>query len=107
MCVGIPMEIIGTDGLRAIADDEGTARNIDMALVGEQPEGTWVLTFLGAAREVIAEEEALKIQAAVSALKSVMGGTIPEEDAFADIEERGPQLPPHLQAALDAGKSTA
>jgi hydrogenase expression/formation protein HypC len=30
------------------------------------------------------------------------GGT--PGDAFADIEARGPTLPPHLQAALDAGR---
>ena len=27
-------------------------------------------------------------------------------DAFADIETSGPQLPPHLQAAHDAGRTT-
>lgn len=107
MCVGIPMQIIATDGLNARAQDDADEHMIDLALVGEQPPGTWVLTFLGTARDVIAQDEALKIRAAVAALKSVMGGTLPEEDAFADIEDRGPRLPPHLQAALDAGKTTA
>ena len=78
-----------------------------LALTGALPVGTWVLTFLGAAREVIAEEDALKIKAAVDSLRAVMAGSDQDTDAFADIEERGPQLPPHLQAALDAGKSTA
>ena len=27
-------------------------------------------------------------------------------DAFADLDARAPSLPPHLQAALDAGRST-
>lgn len=107
MCIGIPMQIIHSDGLLARALDEDNEHAIDLSLVGAQPAGTWVLTFLGTARDVIPEDEALKIRAAVSALKSLMGGTRPQEDAFADIEERGPQLPPHLQAALDAGETTA
>lgn len=107
MCVGIPMQILRCDGLRAVADDGDDHLVIDLALVGEQPVGTWVLTHLGSARETLEEDEALKIRAAVAALKSVMGGVLPDTDPFADIEDRGPQLPPHLQAALAAGKSTA
>ena len=107
MCIGIPMQIIGVDGLRAIAMDGPAHHTIDLALVGAQEVGTWVLTFLGSAREVLPEDEALKIQSAVAALKSVMGGVAIEDDPFADIEDRGPQLPPHLQAALAAGKTTA
>ncbi len=107
MCVGIPMQISEADGLRATAFDGDQSHVIDLALTGPQPVGTWVLTFLGAAREVIEQDDALKIKAAVDSLRAVMAGSDQDADAFADIEERGPQLPPHLQAALDAGKSTA
>lgn len=105
MCVGIPMQVLAVDGLRAQATDGTVRSELDLSLVGSLPVGTWVLSFLGAAREVISAEEAAKISAAVDALRSVMAGG-EAGDAFADIEERGPQLPPHLQAALAAGKTT-
>jgi len=107
MCVGIPMQITHVDGYRASAFDGTQSHEIDLALTGPQPVGTWVLTFLGGAREVIGADEAAKIKAAVDSLRAVMAGADLAEDAFADIETRGPQLPPHLQAARDAGKATA
>ncbi len=107
MCVGIPMQITQVDGLFATGFDGTESHVIDLSLTGTQPVGTWILTFLGAARDVLDAEEALKIKAAVDNLKSIMAGQESGIDAFADIEDRGPQLPPHLQAAFDAGKSTA
>jgi hydrogenase expression/formation protein HypC len=106
MCIGIPVQVIEVKGLSALARDGEETVGIDLALVGPVDPGTWVLNFLGAAREVLDPDEALKIRAAVGAVRSVMnGGDV--GDAFQDIEDRGPQLPPHLQAAQDAGKTTA
>jgi hydrogenase expression/formation protein HypC len=105
MCVGIPMRILSVDGIAARATD-GTAETlVDLSLTGPLVPGTWVLTFLGAAREVIDAAEAQKIAAALGALRAVMAGGS-AGDAFADLEAAGPRLPPHLQAALDAGRST-
>jgi hydrogenase expression/formation protein HypC len=106
MCIGIPVQIIEVKGFSGLARDGDDTVGIDLALTGPVPPGTWVLNFLGAAREVLDPDEALKIRAAVGAMQSIMNGG-DEGDAFADIEERGPQLPPHLQAAQDAGKTTA
>lgn len=102
MCVGVPMQILSVDGIAAEAvGDEGRAL-IDLSLVGEVPVGAWVLTHLGCAREVISADEAAKIAAALQGLRSVMaGGDV--GTAFADIDARTPQLPPHLQAALERG----
>jgi hydrogenase expression/formation protein HypC len=106
MCIGIPVQVIEVKGLSGLARDGGETVGVDLSLTGPVAPGTWVLNFLGAAREVLDPEEAQKIRAAVGALRSVMsGGDV--GDAFADIEDRGPQLPPHLQAAHDAGKTTA
>jgi hydrogenase expression/formation protein HypC len=106
VCIGIPVRIIEVKGLSGLAEDGGDTVGVDLSLTGPVPPGTWVLNFLGAAREVLDPDEALKIRAAVGAVRAVMsGGDV--GDAFADIEERGPQLPPHLQAARDAGKTTA
>lgn len=106
MCVGIPMQILSAEGLAARATDGQTEDLIDLSLTGPLAPGTWVLTFLGAAREVLDSEEAAKISAALGGLRALMsGGDL--GDAFADLENTGPTLPPHLQAAVAAGKTTA
>lgn len=105
MCLGIPMQIISVQGIAAHATDGHETALIDLSLTGPVEPGTWVLTFLGAAREVISADEATKISAALNGLRALMlGGDL--GDAFADLEARAPQLPPHLQAALDAGDTT-
>lgn len=105
MCIGIPMQIVSVDGLRAVATEGGTEHEIDLSLTGPVAPGAWVLTFLGAARDVLEADEAARISAAVEALQRVMAGG-DAGDAFADIEARGPQLPPHLAAAAAAGRTT-
>ncbi len=106
MCLGIPLCIETVDGIAAVASDGKRTETIDLSLVGEVPAGTWVLTFLGAAREVISAEDARAIGDALAGLERVMaGGDL--GDAFADLDSRAPTLPPHLAAALDAGQTEA
>lgn len=106
MCVGVPMQVLSVDGIAARATDGREEALIDLSLTGPVQVGDWILTFLGAAREIITEDEASKITAALDGLRNLMEGN-DLGDAFADLDNRAPQLPPHLQAALDAGKSTA
>ncbi len=97
MCVGIPLRVAQSDGLFAWCEGRGDRRRIDLALVGPQPPGTWLLTFLGSAREVLAEDEAHRINRALDALEAVLGGEQVEiGDYFADLAGREPELPPHL-----------
>ncbi len=106
MCVGLPLQITAIDGIAAEARNGAHEEMIDLSLTPDAKVGDWLLTFLGASREVISEDEAQKISAALDGLRSVMsGGAL--GDAFADLDASGPSLPPHLQAALEAGKSTA
>ena len=106
MCVGIPMQITAIDGIAATTTNGKHVEIVDLSLTPEATVGDWILTFLGAAREVISADEAQKIGAALDGLRSLMqGGAL--GDAFADLEANGPQLPAHLQAALDAGETTA
>lgn len=108
MCVGVPMKIQTVEGIAAMACPAGDAPGelIDLSLTPDAGPGDWVLTFLGAAREVICEDDALKISAALDGLRALMeGGDL--GDAFADLEARAPSLPPHLAAAHAAGKTTA
>lgn len=106
MCMGIPMQVLRVDGLRAFcrgADREGM---VDLSLVGPQPVGGWVLTHLGSAREAIDAEQAGQIERALAGLRAVLsGGDL--GDAFADLEGREPPLPPHLAEAVRAGRDTA
>ncbi len=107
MCVGVPLQVLSSDGIAATAHDGSgaAAEVIDLSLTGPVPPGTWVLTFLGTGRAVLEPEEAAKIRAALAGLRAVMAGG-DAGDAFADLEARAPQLPPHLQAAHDAGRKT-
>ncbi|MDO5604713.1 MAG: HypC/HybG/HupF family hydrogenase formation chaperone [Paracoccus sp. (in: a-proteobacteria)] len=101
MCIGVPARIIAVDGIAGRAEDGAL---IDLSLTPEARPGDWVLCFLGAARAVIPATEAAQISAALAGLAAVMAGG-DAGDAFADLDAREPQLPPHLQAAFDAGRS--
>lgn len=105
MCVGLPLCITAIDGIAARAEAPGHLEIVDLSLTPEARLGDWVLTHLGAAREVISANEAARITAALAGLRAVMQGE-GLGDAFADLEASGPQLPPHLKAALEAGQTT-
>lgn len=106
MCVGIPMQVIAVEGIAARATDGHEEQLIDLSLIGPVTPGTWLLTFLGTAQAVIGADEAARIAAALDSLRSIMAGG-DAGDAFADLEATGPRLPPHLQAAFDAGETIA
>lgn len=105
MCLGVPMQVIAVDGIGARCSDNGTETLIDISLTPDARPGDWLLTFLGASREVLDPDQATKISAALGGLQSLLeGGDL--GDAFADLEARAPTLPPHLAAAAAAGKTT-
>jgi hydrogenase expression/formation protein HypC len=99
MCIGVPMQVIdGNEHLAWCRGPEGRVQ-IDLALVGAQAPGTWLLTFLGAAREVLDAEAAANIIAALDGLQGALAGDAARIDAaFADLVDRTPQLPEHLRA---------
>lgn len=97
MCLGLPMQVIECNGYVALCQGRGGRRQIDLALVGEQPPGTWLLAFIDAAREVIDADSAARINAALDGLEAVMAGETDISAHFADLFERTPELPPHLR----------
>jgi len=105
MCVGVPMQLVAIDGIVGHALDDGRPALLDLSLLPDARAGDWVLGFLGTAREILPEVEALLIRKALAGLSSIMAGG-DAGDAFLDLETRTPRLPPHLQAALDAGRTT-
>lgn len=98
MCLGIPMQVIRSEDSRALCGNGSEQQWVDMSLVGEQTADTWVLVFLDAAREVLDAPRALQMLDALTAVRAVMSGQEAElDDLFADLVDREPQLPPHLQ----------
>jgi hydrogenase expression/formation protein HypC len=105
MCVGVPLILTAITGIVGQALDGDRPETVDLSLIPDAKPGDWVLNFLGTAHAILPEDEALKIRAALTGLASLMqGGTL--GDAFADLDSREPELPPHLQAALAAGQTT-
>lgn len=97
MCVGIPMQIVEMFDTSARCRHQDAVRLIDMSLVGPRPAGTWVMTFLDAARETIDAEAAQQNLAALEAVSRVMNGEGDIDHLFADLVGREPQLPEFLR----------
>ncbi len=100
MCIGVPMQIIEVHEHHAICVDGTQRHEVNTQLVGTLPISTWVMVFLGSAREVVDETEALAMRNAINAVSEVMGGRNEIDHLFADLIDREPQLPPHLQAQI-------
>jgi hydrogenase expression/formation protein HypC len=99
MCIGIPMRVAEGGEHRAWCEGPDGRVQVDLALVGPQASGAWLLTFMGAAREVLDPETAARITAALDGLLGALSGdTGRVESAFADLIGRTPQLPEHLRA---------
>ena len=102
MCIGTPMQVVSCEDTFAWCEADGQRERLDMALVGPQPVGSWVLAFHGAARQVMDAQEAAQARAGRQALQSVLNGHGNVDDFFADLVARTPQLPAHLRPATAA-----
>lgn len=102
MCIGTPMQVLEyQDGLAICSSrDDNTTQQVDMMLVGEPPIGSWVLVFLGTAREMLDHDTAMQISDALTALNMAMQGNGQIDHLFADLVDREPQLPDFLQQQL-------
>lgn len=99
MCVGIPMQVISCDEASALCEGRGQTKRVDMLLVGHQPAGAWVLEFMGVARELLTEEQARQIGAALDALQAALNGDTDVDRFFPDLVRREPELPDFLKKA--------
>lgn len=102
MCIGVPMRVVCCEAQTAVCELDGRREPVDITLVGAQPAGTWLLVFLGAAREVMEPLEARRTLDAIEALQQVMGGSRQIDHLFADLIDREPPLPGHLRPAAAA-----
>jgi len=82
MCIGIPMQVLETDGRFALCEGRSERRRINTALVGEVVPGYWLLVFLDDAREVIDAERAAEVNAALDLVLGAMQGA----DALVNVD---------------------
>ncbi|VAX06034.1 hypothetical protein MNBD_GAMMA25-2574 [hydrothermal vent metagenome] len=74
MCIGVPVQIIEAGEFMARCRGRNGEEQVNMMLIGSQPLGTWILSFLGSAREVISAEDAVNIDKALDGLTAIMQG---------------------------------
>ncbi|MCF8167839.1 MAG: HypC/HybG/HupF family hydrogenase formation chaperone [Rhodoferax sp.] len=88
MCLSIPMCVVQCegDGDFAWVERAGRRERINMMLLGPQPIGTWVLTQLGLAREVVEPEQLALIEEALSALAASLDGDFDPQQYFRDLQ---------------------
>jgi hydrogenase expression/formation protein HypC len=96
MCLGIPMTIIEGDEISALCERGDEKRRVSLLLIGSQPVGTKVLVHIDSAIRTLDEDEAAQLDRALDGLAAALRGE-DFEHAFADLIERGPQLPDHLR----------
>ena len=93
MCIGIPMQVlsVAADG-GSWCEGRGQRVKLNMALVGEQPPGGWVLAFQGSAVRVLTAEGAAQTNAALDALEAALHGETQLDTYFSDLVARTPQV---------------
>ena len=74
MCVGTPVQVVQSHEVMSVCRGRNGMEDVNMLLVGQQPVGTWVISFLGWAREVIDVEQAKDIDLALDGLHQIMDG---------------------------------
>ncbi len=95
MCIGTPMRVIESWPGAALAAGRGRVERIDTRLLGgDLPCGQWVLEFQGAARELLDEQRAAEIDAALDLLEGALAG-----DAAMALSDPGFALPSSITPA--------
>ncbi|MBK1674533.1 hydrogenase [Ectothiorhodospira shaposhnikovii] len=98
MCIGYPLQVIAVEEERALCRRADQDAWVDTRLVGACQAGEWLLVFHGVAREKLSPLRASQVSRALAALVCVEQGNHQAIDAFfADLVDREPQLPEHLQ----------
>jgi hydrogenase expression/formation protein HypC len=85
MCIGVPMRVREHGEVMALCEGRGKLQRINMLMVGDCPPGSWVMTFLGVARDVLSEEDAAEINRALDELESILRGEAVFEGRLPDF----------------------
>ena len=82
MCIAVPVQIVEAGEFVSIGRGLNGDEQVNMMLIGSQPVGTWVLNFLGSAREVLSEQDALNINRALESLQAIRSASNTVDDEF-------------------------
>lgn len=74
MCIGIPMRVVDGGEITALCEGRGERQRINMMMVDNCPPGSWVLVFLGVARDRLTDEEAEEINQTLDEIEAVLRG---------------------------------
>ncbi len=88
MCIGVPVQVIEDRDFTALCRGRNGDEIVNMMLIGAQPAGTWVLNFLGSAREVLSAEDAALINTALDGLAAAMNGETDLDAYFPHLDSR-------------------
>jgi hydrogenase expression/formation protein HypC len=90
MCLSIPKQVVAWEGEGDFAwvERNGQREFLNMMLLGPQPIGTWVLTSLGLAKEVVEPEQLVLIEEALTALAASLDGDYEASRYFQDMASR-------------------
>lgn len=90
MCLSIPRQVVAWEGEGDFAwvERDGQRELVNMMLIGAQPLGTWVLTSLGLAKEVVGDEERALIEDALSALADSLEESYDPSRHFQDLSSQ-------------------
>ena len=87
MCLSVPKQVVAWEGEGDFAwvERDGQREQINMMLLGPQPVGTWVLTSMGLAKEVIEDDQRQLIEDALSALAASLEDDYDPAQHFQDM----------------------
>ena len=88
MCLSIPKQVVAWEGEGDFAwvERDGQRERVNMMLLGPQPIGSWVLTSLGLAKEVVDDEARALIEDALAALAASLNGDYDQQRHFQDMK---------------------
>jgi hydrogenase assembly chaperone HypC/HupF len=89
MCIGIPMRVLEASGATAWCEGRGERQRINMLMVGDCPAGSWVLVFLGVARDKLTDIEAEEINQTLDELEAILRGDSGFEGRLPDFAGPG------------------
>lgn len=92
MCLSIPMQLVAWDDpdgdfawVERGAGEQLRRERVNMMLIGAQPVGTWILSQLGLAKEVIDDAERALIEDALAALDASLDDRYDPSQHFKDL----------------------
>ncbi len=101
MCIAIPMRVLEVrNESDVVVTRPGRTELADASFADEMPSvGDLVLVFRGTVLRTVSQDEALKIESALTCVEEVMrtDETDNADEAFADIIANTGKLPEHLQ----------